>query len=125
MKKLLIGIAAIVLMVGFAAGCGPSGGDGGGSGGKRPDIPARSIEDGAEKYDPFQAQCPVCGSPIYADHHAEVEQDGQSARIYFDKEECVQKFEQNPEEYLQDYTSPAKQRGNYQQKIEQQRQKSN
>lgn len=92
-------VAGLMMVLGLcvAAGCG-----GGGGGAQQSPTQAREIQDGAEKYDPPQVSCPVCGSkPISGDYHAEVE----GKRIYFDKKECEKKFKQNSEKYLEDYTT--------------------
>ncbi len=110
MKKLLTGIIVIAMVGLVASGCGGSGQGGGGEKNK-PDVPARTIKDGAEKYDQFQGQCPVCRKPIRADFHAQVEYDGKSGRIYFDKKECEEKFKKNPEKYMKNYRSPMESAG--------------
>jgi len=77
------------------AGCG-----GGGAGPQDRPNQARQIEDGADKYDPMQVSCPVCDTQsISGDYYADV--DGK--RIYFDKQECEDKFKENPQQYLQDF----------------------
>ena len=59
---------------------------------------AYNFRDGAPKYYDEQKACPVCGGePIKEDIHAEY----QMKRIYFDKDECAQKFQESPQEYIQ------------------------
>ena len=61
---------------------------------------AASIQDGAEKYDNMQMECPVCGGkPIKGEFYADV--DGK--RIYFDKESCMNDFKQDPQTHLKAY----------------------
>lgn len=63
-------------------------------------MQARQIDDGAEKYSPMQIKCPVCNTQeLSADIHSDV--DGK--RVYFDKEECKQKFDQDPQQYLEQW----------------------
>jgi len=105
MKKVLIGIVVLAMVGAVFVGCG--GANPADKEKNKPDVPARTIKDGAEKYDPFQGQCPVCRKPIRADYHAQVEYNGKSGRIYFDKQECAETFKENPEKYMKDYKSPA------------------
>jgi len=96
MKKAIAVLVAAGLLLGVGFGCG---GDSGSA--MDADVkPAMDIQDDAEKYDPYQIECPVCGQkPIKADLYSEA--DGR--RIYFDREECVSKFEENPQQYLDEY----------------------
>lgn len=58
---------------------------------------ADSFDDGALPFWGGQKECPVCGtSPVKAEHHVDVE----AGRIYFDKAECVTKFNNDKQEYL-------------------------
>ena len=96
MKKTVVFASLVVCLGLFAAivGCGDSEPEGMGEAGVP--VMAWTIEDGAEKYAPQQDKCPVCGGrPIAEEFHTEV--DGK--RLYFDKQECVTKYEQNPDEY--------------------------
>ena len=91
-----------VLLVGaigiMAVGCGSGSSDD--DSGKGIVREAASIQDGAEKYDNMQMECPVCGGkPIEGEFYAEV--DGK--RIYFDNESCMTKFKEDPQKYLKDY----------------------
>ena len=93
--KVAVGVVALVFLgAGFMAGCG----DGvGGRAGDKKEIRAKYIEDGAPKYFPEQRACPVCGKgPLFETHHVDV--DGK--RIYFDSEECVEKFKENKSQYV-------------------------
>ena len=101
MRILRNSILALVLVgaIGFmGAGCGNgSSGDDSGAGIIRE---AASIQDGAEKYDNMQTECPVCGgTPISGDYYAQV--DGK--RIYFDKESCMSDFKADSQKYMKDY----------------------
>ena len=99
MRKACWVISVLLLAGALLAGCG------GGSGGeaKRGDKPVSEMHPGEKKYDPMQYKCPVDGEQdLKEEYYAEV--DGQG-RIYFDSEECMQKFKENPQQYLQDYQS--------------------
>ena len=92
----------IILAVGAAlslavAGCGQGGG---GEGESQDIISALQIQDGSTPYNERQFTCPVCGGkPISPDYYADVN----GKRIYFDKEECAEKFKQDPETHLKQY----------------------
>lgn len=59
---------------------------------------AGAIEDGAEKYAPNQFACPVCDQRgLQGAYHVEL--DGK--RVYFDSQDCADKFEQNPDKYME------------------------
>ena len=95
MKKILTLTTAVLCLGLFAVmvGCEDSGP---GADGASVPVMAWTIEDGADKYAPQQDKCPVCGGrPIKAEFYTEI--DGK--RLYFDKQECVQKYEENPDEY--------------------------
>jgi len=99
MKKLLSSIALILLVAGLA-GCdsgtptGPDPGEGG-----RP-VTAADIEDDTNKYLDTQKACPVCGgTPIKGEYYVDLPQ----GRVYFDKQECRNEFEQNQDQYLQEW----------------------
>ena len=72
------------------------------SAGGPPDVTtARKIQDDAPKFNPMQMNCIVCGErPIKGEFHADVSAGGRSGRIYFDKKECLEKFNNNKEKYL-------------------------
>jgi len=96
-KVFVLSVLCAVLIMPMLCGCGGPGNEGRGD-----QVFASEIQDGAEKYDRSQYNCPVCqGQPIVADYYAEV--DGK--RIYFDSEECEQKFKENPEEYVEGFQS--------------------
>ena len=58
---------------------------------------AVQFKDGADKYFMYQHKCPVCdGEPIEEDYYADTER----GRVYFDKEECRDKFKANSEKFL-------------------------
>ena len=117
MRRTLAALVVLALAAGFVAGCGQSRQEAG-EDRDPPDIPARSISDGAEKYDPLQAQCPVCGEPIHEEYHAEVEYEGNSGRIYFDKKECEETFKGDPEQYLEGYTRGVERQKMYQKEFD-------
>ena len=95
MKSWKTVVLVIVLVFAFT-GCGN---DSGGS--AETANMAGQIEDEANKFNPRQTKCPVCGgTPIKADFY----HDTNRGRIYFDKEECLNEFKQNPEEALRAYT---------------------
>ncbi len=105
MKKLLAILAVAVLICGGMVGCGEQSGGNGDGGGKT--VVARRIQDGAKKLDQFQVTCPVCnGKPIKKDLYHDVEEGPRQGRVYFDKEECLKKFKENPSEYLQGEFNP-------------------
>jgi len=114
MKRVLATLSLAVILAAFLTACGGSGGKG-----ESTQLFAGKIQDGAEKYDRMQLECPVCGGrPISPDYHSDVN----GKRIYFDDSDCKQEFDQNPQKYIQDYTPYAKQRQkSTQQSLEKQR----
>ena len=59
---------------------------------------AATIEDGANKWNPNQNKCPVCeGQPIKGEFYVDTD----NGRVYFDKQECVDKFKDDPQKFLQ------------------------
>jgi len=61
---------------------------------------AIDISDGTQKWYDGQMTCPVCGGqPISEEHYVDL----QGGRLYFDKAECKDKFEQNQDQYLEEY----------------------
>ena len=96
----ILTVLVAVLAMGFA-GCGQEAYDDTESGIQF----AATIEDGADKYDPNQYACPVCdGQPISGDFYVDTD----NGRVYFDKQECADKFEENPQQYLQQYQQKQK-----------------
>lgn len=94
-KVSLLAIAGLFVCGFLMVGCGDD--PTGGRTGDQVETRARYIEDGATKYNPDQKQCPVCGAPdLHADQYVDV--DGK--RVYFDKQECREEFEQNQSKYL-------------------------
>lgn len=55
------------------------------------------------RYDQYQTTCPVCGNGIKEEHYVDVETGEGSKRLYFDSEECVEKFKEDREKYLEKY----------------------
>jgi len=97
-RAVMAGLLVLALCVLTVAGCGQDGSSGA-SGKKRlrKYIAAKNIEDGAEKYDRVQSRCPVCDAQgVTAEHYVDV--DGK--RVYFDKKECKEKWEENQAKYL-------------------------
>lgn len=95
-KKLAVGAVALVLAASVFVGCG---GDGnGGAPGTKTGVAniAMEFDDDAKKFFPYQQKCPVDGGTIKQEFHADVN----GKRVYFDKQECVDKFKQNQDEYL-------------------------
>lgn len=55
-----------------------------------------------------QTHCPVCGeTPLKKELHTDV---GAGFRIYFDKQECLDKFKENPEEGLKKFKQQVQER---------------
>lgn len=108
MKKLIvILIIGTLVSVGFVGCGGQSGSDGDASGGET--VVARRIQDGAKKLNQFQLRCPVCkGKPIKGEFHYDLQEGPQQGRVYFDKQECMKKFKQDPSKYLQGEFNPPK-----------------
>ena len=106
MRKLLLCVAVAGLLGAALVGCGS--GDSGGSEeyGEKPVV---EMHPDTKKYDMMQYECPVCGGKaLKEEFYSDVDDQG---RIYFDKKECKEKFDQNPQEYLKDYTNIEKQMG--------------
>lgn len=96
MKKLTLVVALCGALFLVLAGCGQQAYDDTKSGIRF----ANKIEDGAEKFDPNQYKCPVCGGqPIKKGLHAKTEK----GRIYFDKKQCAEKFKEEPKKHLKKY----------------------
>ncbi len=92
MRFTIVAAVALALAGVGLVGCG----NGSGPAEAKP-MQARQIDDGAEKYSPMQVKCPVCKTQELA---AEIHSDVDGKRVYFDKEECKQKFDQDPQKYL-------------------------
>ena len=89
---LIVAVGIVALLAAGFVGCG------GDSGPQTSGPPiADSFDDGAPKLLPMQEECPVCGStPIKQEFYV----DRRSGRVYFNKQECVDKFKQNPDQYM-------------------------
>ena len=93
MTRLAIAAVVAAALAFACVGCGESAYEDTGSGIQF----AATIEDGADKYNPNQNRCPVCGEqPIKGEFYADTEQ----GRVYFDKQECADKFKDDPQKYL-------------------------
>ena len=96
MKKVFLIIALTALVVGFM-GCG----QGAPTSREGAPVEAWSIDDdNPNKFRDGQIACPVCdGIPIKGEHYV----DTKRGRVYFDKAECAEKFEQDTQKYLQQW----------------------
>lgn len=96
MRRIIVGLAIIALSYGALVGCG-------GEGGKQDvQTPTTAIEiqDDHRAYYDMQEECPVCGGrPIKQEFHADTDK----GRIYFDKKQCVDKFNENRDQYLKKF----------------------
>lgn len=107
MTRVLIMAVALAFVGAVFTGCGGDSGDAQGNPDPKFHGPAMMIKDGAQKFDKMQGNCPVCqGGPIDPEVHVDIEGKG---RLYFDKEECKEKFEQNRDKYLSEYKEVGKQ----------------
>lgn len=95
--ELLLGVFCLagILLLGVAlGGCGE---DTQGGKGEHTAYVAMGINDGATAKVGSQGTCPVCGEPIVPEYHTA----SKEARVYFDCQECLEKYEANPGEYKQ------------------------
>ncbi len=109
MKKIYVLVVVLAAACFVVSGCGKEK-DGGGAAPKT--LPrADAILDGEPKYFKYQEQCPVCGADrMSPKHYADVE----GKRIYFDSQECVEKFKKNQSKYLQELDKRKKEKmGDY------------
>lgn len=114
MKKLFLVLVLVGLVCLSLPAC-DGGGGGGGGGGESAELDesgipkdaviASKFDDGVDALRPQQSMCFICGQgPLKAEYHADVDVNGEKRRVYFDKQECADKFEQNPDRYLQGAT---------------------
>ena len=100
MKKILIAMMCMCLGVFFlsAVGCGQEST----STTTAPDRPkmAYDFRDGAPNYYDEQKSCPVCGTESIKE---DIYVDLQGKRVYFDKQECADKFEGDAQKYIQEW----------------------
>lgn len=89
-------MAVVLLMGGILVGCGDSGPSSSDAEGHTV-LTADGINDGATPMVGQQTKCPVCGEPIKSEVHTESKEE----RVYFDKQECLEKWKQNPQKYKQ------------------------
>jgi len=99
MKRLAItALVAFALAFGLAA-CGNGGGQEPASSEQSEQYSMRAAMlagPGVKCYKPAQAKCPVTGEAISAQHYI----DHEKGRIYFSSAEAKNKFQNNPEQYL-------------------------
>lgn len=101
MKKTLTVLALLAIVCVAVAGC-EEGGGGGGSGEPEAHALKFAKEQGVQPLEMSQHLCPVCdGKPIKKNLYHDLQRGGQQARVWFDKQECLDKFEENPGQYLQ------------------------
>lgn len=56
----------------------------------------------AEPLEAMQMNCIVCGErPLKGDIHADISMGNRRGRLYFDKQECLDKFQEDKQKYLQ------------------------
>lgn len=78
------------VMIGGMVGCGGSE-----PGGPELGAAASSFQSDVPPMNPEQKACPVCGNAIAEDVYLDVDDGGTTKRIYFDKEQCKNTFDQN------------------------------
>ena len=86
----------------LVVGCGGEGG----SEKSKSRLVAGGISDEARAAVPAQTACPVCGAAITRDAYV----DAEKGRVYFDSEDCVQKWRDNPDKHranLDDQKQPS------------------
>jgi len=97
MRTMLIGtVVALLLCVGVI-GCGQED-----TVEAKQEAPpnAASFQDDERPFYDMQMECPVCGGqPIKQELHADTDE----GRVYFDKQECVDKFQQNPDQHMKKF----------------------
>lgn len=91
----LILLAVIVATMGGTVGCERE------SSAPKPKIKATWSP--TARYDPYQQTCPVCGKGIKQGQYVDVETKEGKKRLFFDSEECIEKFNESPEKYLNKY----------------------
>lgn len=77
------------------AGCGGGGSESGSDTSVAGKVVAGKIDDGATALLSTQIKCPVCGEPIKKEVHTKPEEN----RVYFDKQECLERYRENTEKY--------------------------
>lgn len=97
MKGMLVGTAVAVLLCVSLIGCGPE---------ETIDVKqeapphAGSFKDDQRPFFDMQTECPVCGgTPLEQEFHV----DTNEGRVYFDKQECADKFKGNQEQYMKQF----------------------
>ena len=96
-KAALLAIAAVTVGIFLvSAGCGQQGGT------EAPENPAVAGAFGGQTpaFYPQQRECPVCGGkPIKKQFSAQF----RNQMVYFDKQECVDTFKQDPQKHIQSF----------------------
>ena len=94
-SKWWLAVLTLLVATSWLAGCGGGSQEGGAAktGGY---YVAQGINDGANPAVPQQRECPVCGNPITPDVHTE----SSDSRVYFDREECLNKWKKNKSQYM-------------------------
>lgn len=97
MRKFLVGVAVAVLLCVGLMGCEPESG----VEAKQEAPPnAASFKDDQRAFYDMQMECPVCGGqPIKQEFNV----DTNEGRVYFDKQECQDKFEQDQQKHMKAY----------------------
>ena len=91
-------LVAALMLCGLMMGCGQSGP----SASQEGPPAAWSVQDGAPKFYEEQITCPVCGeSPIKGEYYADV--GSAKLRVYFDSQECLDTFNEDPQKYIQEW----------------------
>ncbi len=101
-RKYLSAVSAVLILLVGAVMAGSLVGCGGSSEPQGPELgaAAKTFESDVAPMNPDQKACPVCGNAIKEDVYVDVKANGETKRIYFDKKQCKQVFQQNKETQL-------------------------
>ena len=101
-RKYLSAVSVVLILLVGAVMAGSLVGCGGSSEPQGPELgaAASSFQSDVPPMNPDQKACPVCGNAIKEDVYVEVDDEGTTKRIYFDKEQCKKVFQQNQETQL-------------------------
>ena len=97
MRTVLIVLAVTAVMMSGLAGCERE------SSLPKPKIDAKWSP--PPRYDNYQQRCPVCGNQIDREQYVDVGTEEGKKRLFFDSEECIEKFKEDPDKYLEKYKS--------------------